>query len=254
MCRSAASNPRSVGILSGGWERQRCSTPVPDLWQGVKSCPTGGVGAFPPEHADDAAGRVDGVGGAAPSSQVGSPDTRSPRGIAPERGPRGAPGSSGRDSRQMASAMAASLLSPRQRAHECYSQGDLQSAHRALLALLNRDPGDAETLNDLGTVSFSLGQLDDSERYYARAWNGTRPGVRGGAGEPEEALPAHRLDGAGGRNACRRDRGRPAIGRMGAPRGLQGGGGEARAAGEGSHAGGRRERSPQPGAQGFSRP
>ena len=55
------------------------------------------------------------------------------------------------------------------RAAACYEAGDLKGAHECLSRLLELCPGDAEALNDAGTVSYALGRRDQARGYYVRA-------------------------------------------------------------------------------------
>ncbi|MHC5033491.1 MAG: glycosyltransferase [Planctomycetota bacterium] len=57
----------------------------------------------------------------------------------------------------------------RARAASCCEQGDLQGALCAYLRLLSLKPDDPEVLNDLGALSFQLGRLQESVRYFAGA-------------------------------------------------------------------------------------
>jgi tetratricopeptide (TPR) repeat protein len=55
------------------------------------------------------------------------------------------------------------------RAAACYQAGDLRGAHECLRRLLDLCAGDAEVLNDAGTVSCALGRMDQARSYYLRA-------------------------------------------------------------------------------------
>ncbi|MHC4593223.1 MAG: glycosyltransferase, partial [Planctomycetota bacterium] len=57
----------------------------------------------------------------------------------------------------------------RARAVSCCEQGDLEGALSAYLRLLSLEPGNPEVLNDLGAISFELGRLRESARYFAGA-------------------------------------------------------------------------------------
>jgi SAM-dependent methyltransferase len=52
---------------------------------------------------------------------------------------------------------------------ECYQSGDLAGALAACQELVALEPLNAEALNDLGTVLFALGRVEESVRHYARA-------------------------------------------------------------------------------------
>jgi hypothetical protein len=57
----------------------------------------------------------------------------------------------------------------RAEAYSLYASGDLSAALYRFQELLRLNPGDAETLNDIGTVYFALGRIEESVRHYARA-------------------------------------------------------------------------------------
>ncbi|MGD2174265.1 MAG: tetratricopeptide repeat protein, partial [Candidatus Brocadiaceae bacterium] len=54
-------------------------------------------------------------------------------------------------------------------AEACYEQGDLEEALQRYRQVLDERPDDAEVLNDIATVCFAAGLLEESRRYYLRA-------------------------------------------------------------------------------------
>jgi len=57
----------------------------------------------------------------------------------------------------------------RAQAQESYERGDHTGALKSYLRLLQSDPGNPDVLNDLGTVCFALGRIEESKRYLAAA-------------------------------------------------------------------------------------